>query len=133
MEYMILIHSDETYCNAGARAPRISTQMMAGWMAYNQRLIDGGHWIAAANLQPTGTATTVRKSFDAPHTSHRWAVRRDEGAARRLLPDQGRRPGRGTGPGRGDPGAGRRHRSPTRRVPAGCRLTDSATAGGTDD
>ncbi len=67
MEYMILIHSDE---NSATPTPGTAEfeQMMAGWMAYNQRLIDGGHWIAAANLQPTGTATTVRKSFDSPHT-----------------------------------------------------------------
>ena len=31
-------------------------------MAYNQTLIDGGHWISAANLQPTPTATTLRVS-----------------------------------------------------------------------
>jgi len=64
MDYMILIHSDET-----AEAPAPGTpefeQMMAGWMAYNQALIDGGHWIAAANLQPTVTASTVRKAIGA--------------------------------------------------------------------
>jgi hypothetical protein len=37
--------------------------MMAGWFAYNQRLIDGGHWISGANLQPTPTATTVQKPW----------------------------------------------------------------------
>jgi hypothetical protein len=31
-------------------------------MAYNQRLIDGGHWVSAANLAPTTTATTIRKA-----------------------------------------------------------------------
>lgn len=61
MDYMILIHSDE---NAPAPAPGTPEfdAFMAGWMAYNQRLIDGGHWIAAANLEPTSTATTLRRS-----------------------------------------------------------------------
>jgi DNA-directed RNA polymerase specialized sigma24 family protein len=34
--------------------------MMGEWAAYNQRLIDGGHWVAGASLQPTVTATLVR-------------------------------------------------------------------------
>lgn len=66
MEYMILIHSDET------RLPTPGTpgfdEIMAGWMAYNQTLIDGGHWISAANLQPTPTATTLRVSPGSPPT-----------------------------------------------------------------
>ena len=61
MEYMILIHSDETYPTPAPGAPGFN-EMMAGWLAYNQQLIDGGHWIAAANLQPTLTATTIRKT-----------------------------------------------------------------------
>ena len=89
MEYMILIHSDEN-----SATPRPGTagfeQMMASWMAYNQRLIDGGHWIAAANLQPTGTATTDPQILRFTAHRHRWAVRRDEGTARRFLSDQGR-------------------------------------------
>ena len=62
MDYMILIHSDETYPTPGPGTPEFDT-MMAGWMAYNQRLIDGGHWIAAANLQPTATSTTIQKAW----------------------------------------------------------------------
>jgi len=65
MEYMILIHGDETFPTPQAGTPDFE-QMMAGWMAYNQQLIDGGHWISAANLQPTSTATTVRKTFTGP-------------------------------------------------------------------
>jgi hypothetical protein len=61
MEYMILIHSDETQVPVPG-TPAFE-QMMGAWMAYNQRLIDGGHWISAANLAPTGTATTVRTSM----------------------------------------------------------------------
>jgi hypothetical protein len=32
-------------------------------MAYNQTLIEGGHWVAGASLMPTVTATTVHKTF----------------------------------------------------------------------
>ncbi|MEZ5408361.1 MAG: YciI family protein [Acidimicrobiales bacterium] len=64
MEYMILIHTDEHAERPGPGMPGFD-EMMAGWMAYNQRLIDGGHWIAGASLQPTATATTVHRSGDA--------------------------------------------------------------------
>lgn len=65
MEYMILIHGDESFSAPAPGDPGFD-EMMAGWMAYNQILIDGGHWISGASLAPTSTATTVRKSFDAP-------------------------------------------------------------------
>ena len=65
MEYMILIHTDETYETPAPGTPGFD-EMMAGWLAYNQQLIDGGHWIAAANLQPTLTATTIRKTSGGP-------------------------------------------------------------------
>jgi hypothetical protein len=58
---MILIYSPPFEAPA-AGTPEFE-QMMSGWMAYNQTLIDGGHWISAANLTPTSTATTVRKAF----------------------------------------------------------------------
>jgi len=61
MEYMVLINSDETvptpeFGEAGFE------EFMGTWMAYNQKLIDGGHWVSAASLQPTTTATTVRRT-----------------------------------------------------------------------
>lgn len=67
MEYMILINSDENYESPAPGTPEFEA-MMAPWMAFNQRLIDGGHWIAGASLQPTMTATTVHKRGDAGHT-----------------------------------------------------------------
>lgn len=67
MEYMILIHADENFEVPAPGTPAFD-EMMAGWFAYNQRLIEGGHWIAGANLQPTATATTVRKAFGAEPT-----------------------------------------------------------------
>lgn len=67
MDYMITLYSDENYAMPEPGTPEFN-EMMGGWMAYNQRLIDGGHWIAAANLQPTTTATTITKSFGAGAT-----------------------------------------------------------------
>jgi len=66
MDYMILINTPE----GGAPAPGTPEfdQMMRAWTAYNQQLIDGGHWIAAANLAPTSTATTVRRTGGAGDT-----------------------------------------------------------------
>jgi hypothetical protein len=61
MEYMILIHSDEHFDAPAPGTPEFEA-MMGEWFAYNQRLIDGGHWVAGASLQPTASATTVRKS-----------------------------------------------------------------------
>lgn len=65
MEYLLLIHSDETATAPAPGTPGFEAYM-AEWLAFNQRLIDGGHWIAAANLQPTGTATTLRRPGTGP-------------------------------------------------------------------
>ena len=65
MEYMILIHSDESYPVPGPGEPGFD-EMMGTWMAYNQSLIEGGHWVSAANLAPTSTATTLRLGGGAP-------------------------------------------------------------------
>jgi len=61
MEYMLTIYT-EPYEAPAPGTPEFD-RMMAGWMEYNQRLIDGGHWVSAASLAPATTATTVRKSF----------------------------------------------------------------------
>ncbi|MEJ1156398.1 YciI family protein [Microbacterium marmarense] len=60
MEYMILIHSDESYAMPEPGEQGFD-EAMAAWMVFNQKLIDGGHWIAGANLEPTTTATTIHK------------------------------------------------------------------------
>ncbi len=57
-EYMILAYSDEDRAGPEPGTPEFA-EYMGGWMAYNQMLIDGGHWISGASLAPTGTATTV--------------------------------------------------------------------------
>ena len=67
MEYMILLHGDETYPTPQPGDPEFS-EFMGEWMAFNQKLIDGGHWVSGAMLQPTTTATTIRRSFDTPET-----------------------------------------------------------------
>lgn len=74
MDYLILIHSDENAPRPAPGEPGFE-EMMGAWMSFNQRLIDGGHWIAGANLQPTATATTVRVAagsapavLDGPYT-----------------------------------------------------------------
>jgi hypothetical protein len=67
MEYMILLHSDESFEIPGPGQPGFD-EMMGEWFAYNQKLIDGGHWISGASLAPTTTATTIRKSFDGEPT-----------------------------------------------------------------
>ena len=64
MEYMILLHSDETQTPDFAPGTPEFESMMSEWMAYNQMLIDGGHYVAGAGLGPSATATTLVKSFD---------------------------------------------------------------------
>jgi hypothetical protein len=62
MEYMISLFSDESADIPGPGEPGFD-EMMGEWFAYNQRLIDGGHWVAGASLAPTTTATTIHKTF----------------------------------------------------------------------
>jgi hypothetical protein len=69
MEYMILLHSDESAFDAPVPGTPEFEQFMGTWMAYNQKLIDGGHWISGASLAPTVTATTVRKTFSGKPTT----------------------------------------------------------------
>lgn len=64
MDYLILIHSDETAGMPGPDIPGFE-EVMTAWAAYDQRLIDGGHRIAGASLQPTATATTVTLAANA--------------------------------------------------------------------
>lgn len=61
MEYMILINSEERPDAPAPGTPEFAANM-TDWMAFNQRLIAGGHWIAGGSLAPVATATTVRKA-----------------------------------------------------------------------
>jgi hypothetical protein len=67
MEYMILIHGDETAPPPAHGEPGFD-EFMSAWLKYNQKLIDGGHWVNAANLQPSLTATTIRRSSEGGDT-----------------------------------------------------------------
>lgn len=68
MEYMILLHSDETQQPDFAPGTPEFEAMMGEWMAYNQRLIDGGHFVSAASLAPTPTATVLGRQADGTET-----------------------------------------------------------------
>jgi hypothetical protein len=60
MEYMFLINSDETLAPDPA-SPTFG-DFMAEWMAYNKKLVDGGHYVNGGRLAPSGTATTLNRS-----------------------------------------------------------------------
>ena len=68
MEYMILIHSDENFEMPADGATGVGATMEE-WMAYNQMLIDGGHWVSGASLMPTATATTLQKTLGGATTT----------------------------------------------------------------
>jgi hypothetical protein len=52
MEYLIVNHSIETNDGPLPGTPEFG-EMMGQWMAYNQMLIDNGHWIGGASLTPS--------------------------------------------------------------------------------
>lgn len=62
MDYMILINRGEDATPAAVPGTPDFEARMAAFMAYNQMLIDGGHWIAGGSLQPPTTATTLRRT-----------------------------------------------------------------------
>ena len=59
MEYMFLIHTDPMSAPTDPASEGFE-EMMAAWFAYNQMLVDGGHFVSGASLQPSSTATTVQ-------------------------------------------------------------------------
>jgi hypothetical protein len=59
MEYMFHLYSDENVPTPAPDSPEFG-EFMGKWMAFNQVLIDGGHWVSGASLMPTPTATSVR-------------------------------------------------------------------------
>ena len=66
---------------------------MGEYFAFTEDIRKSGHYVAGEALHPVNTATTIRaakrEAFD-----HRRALRRDQGTARRLLPDRSARPER---------------------------------------
>ena len=61
MDYMILIHRGEGEELLVPGTPEHAA-LMAKFFAYNQMLIDTGHWVTAGSLQPPTTATTLRRT-----------------------------------------------------------------------
>lgn len=59
MDYMFLITIDETQQPTSDPTAEGFEEMMGAWFAYNQMLVDGGHFIAGASLQPSTTATVA--------------------------------------------------------------------------
>ena len=60
-EYMILAYSAENAADMPEPGTPEFGAYMGEWMAYNQRLIDGGHWVSGASLADTTTATTLAR------------------------------------------------------------------------
>lgn len=58
MEYMITNYTEPSTDGPEPGSPEFM-EMMGTWMAYNQKLIDGGHWVSGASLAPPDTATTI--------------------------------------------------------------------------
>ena len=58
MRYLILIYESE------ADAPQTTDAEMQEWFDYTERLKQSGALVAGEALQPTSTATTVRKQGD---------------------------------------------------------------------
>lgn len=66
MQYMILIHSEPF--DAPTPGDPSFEDYMAPWMAYNQKLVAGGHLVTAGQLLGSETATTLRRTFDGNDT-----------------------------------------------------------------
>ena len=68
MQYMILIHS-EPMKGPNPGEPSFD-KMMAPWMEYKTKLVEGGDFVAAEQLQgtETTTTTTIRRAYGAGAT-----------------------------------------------------------------
>jgi hypothetical protein len=60
MEYIFLINSDES-AEMDPASPEFG-EYMGDWLAYNQKLVEGGHYINGGRLAPAATATTLRRA-----------------------------------------------------------------------
>jgi hypothetical protein len=60
MEYMLFLAQSDAREPMSPADPEFG-EYMASWLAYNQKLADGGHWIGGAQLQPVSTATTITR------------------------------------------------------------------------
>ena len=84
MKYMLtLIREEGGWEDA---TPEEMRAQLGRWNDYTESLRDAGAFLAGEGLQDSATATTVRIQDDDERIGHRRAVRRDQGAGRRLLP-----------------------------------------------
>jgi hypothetical protein len=82
VDYMLLITMDEAAMADPASAdPSSGSDAMAAWLAYNQKLIDGGHWVAGGSLQRSTSTTSLRvvdgavvATTDGPYTETKEQV-----------------------------------------------------------
>ena len=110
MKFLAIIYNDESQC-ANATPEDIAASF-AGHGALIEDGAKAGAVLGGEGLQPVATATTLRVRDDERH-AHRRPVRRDQGAARRLLPVRVQGPRRGARLGGQDPrGQDRRGRGP---------------------
>lgn len=61
MQYLILIYGPE-YPSPEPGQPGFE-EFMGPWLEYNKMLIESGAFVAAGQLEPVATATTIRREF----------------------------------------------------------------------
>jgi hypothetical protein len=62
MEYMLIIGVEESEPGPGPGEPGFD-EMMGDWAAYTRSLFERGVFISGGSLQPSATATTVRREY----------------------------------------------------------------------
>ena len=97
MKYLCLIYNREQ--NLAGYSKEQWESLKDEYGAFTESIKTSGHHLGGEGLEPTATARTVRVR-ERQDLDHRRAVRGDQGAARRVLPD------RGAGPERRHPGRG---------------------------
>ena len=64
MEYMLIIGVDESQPTPGPGEPGFE-EMMGAWGEYTRGLLESGAFVSGGSLQPSATATTVRREYGA--------------------------------------------------------------------
>ena len=93
MKFMFMIYHDENElrrCPRGRCRPSSTRRL-----DYDDEIRRSGHYIVSDALQPARTARTIRRPRLARSSTTDGPVRRDQGAARRILPHRGQGHGRG--------------------------------------
>ena len=128
MQYLLLIYDDEQTWAGMSDDER--GQVMQEYFAYTEELSKSGKMVERQRA-PADADREDRPCRERREGRHRRPLRRDEGAARRVLPRRGRQRGRGARVGREDPlGALREDRgAPDRRLLRGRRHRRSGLRG----